>query len=220
MARIDRLIMTAVVVVVSGLAAGGCVATAATGVTMAAQKAWEDRSTEDQVTDAKITTGIYKRIVDIDKDLVLDVSVDVWEQRVMLTGAVDSTALRRQIAKTARRDKRIKVFHDQIIVVSADERDQRRKQAGKGTAKEAEKKGGFGQTMNDIWIETKIKGKLLTTRDVTSVNYFWRSVRNNVYIIGNSASAKEKKTVLGIIRGTDGVKRVKHFIKIKPRPKS
>ena len=36
-------------------------------VTNAAQKAWESRSTEDQVTDSKIHTGILDKLKDKDK---------------------------------------------------------------------------------------------------------------------------------------------------------
>ena len=82
--------------------------------------------------------------------------------------------------------------------------------------KDSGEKGGVGQTVNDVWIETKIKAKLLTASGVTSVNFFWRSVRNTVYVIGRARSTGERDKVLAIIRGTDGVKGVKHFIQIKP----
>ena len=68
------------------------------------KKAFEDRTTEDQVTDAKITTGILSRFSDKDKGLLLDVSADVWEQRVLLTGTLDSPcSSRRSITARERR---------------------------------------------------------------------------------------------------------------------
>ncbi len=208
-----KIITAAIILAFSGAFAGGCAPTAGTVLTAAAQKAWEDRSTGDQVTDAKITTGILERLADKDKDLLLDVSVDVWEQRVMLTGTLDDAKTRDGVAKLARADDRIKAFHDEIQVVSTAQRDQRRQQAEQ---KDSGEKGGVGQTVNDVWIETKIKAKLLTASGVTSVNYFWRSVRNAVYVIGRARSSGELDKVLAIIRDTDGVKGVKHFIQIKP----
>ena len=74
----------------------------------------------------------------------------------------------------------------------------------------------MGQAVNNFWIETKINAKLLLTRGVTSVNYRWRSVRDVVYLIGWSRSQDELKTVLDIIRKTEGVHDVKHFVEIKP----
>jgi len=210
-----QIITAAVVLAFSGAIAGGCAPTGGVVLTAAAQKAFEDRTTEDQVTDAKITTGILKRVADKDKDLLLDVSVDVWEQRVMLTGTLDDAKTRDGVAKLARADKRIKAFHNEIQVVSAAQRKQRRQQA---EGKDSGEKSGVGQTVNDVWIETKIKAKLLTASGVTSVNYFWRSVRNAVYVIGRARSTGERDKVLAIIRGTDGVKGVKHFIEVKPKP--
>lgn len=66
-------------------------------VTSAAQKAWESRTTEDQVTDSKIHTGILDKLKNKDKGLLLDVNVDVWEQRVMLTGTLDDAGVRSEV---------------------------------------------------------------------------------------------------------------------------
>lgn len=210
-----QIITAAVVLAFSGAIAGGCAPTGGVVLTAAAQKAFEDRTTEDQVTDAKIMTGILKRVADKDKNLLLDVSVDVWEQRVMLTGTLDDARTRGDVAKLARADKRIKAFHNEIQVVSAAQREQRRQRADR---KDSGEKSGIRQTVNDVWIETKIKAKLLTASGVTSVNYFWRSVRNAVYVIGRARSTGERDKVLAIIRGTDGVKGVTHFIEVKPKP--
>ena len=210
-----QIITAAVVLAFSGAIAGGCAPTGGVVLTAAAQKAFEDRTTEDQVTDAKIMTGILKRVADKDKNLLLDVSVDVWEQRVMLTGTLDDARTRGDVAKLARADKRIKAFHNEIQVVSAAQREQRRQRADR---KDSGEKRGIRQTVNDVWIETKIEAKLLTASGVTSVNYFWRSVRNAVYVIGRARSTGERDKVLAIIRGTDGVKGVTHFIEVKPKP--
>ena len=68
-----------------------------TVLTSAAQKAWDSRSTEDQVTDSKIHTGILDKLKNKDKGLLLDVNVDVWEQRVMLTGTLDDAGARSEV---------------------------------------------------------------------------------------------------------------------------
>ena len=213
MGSLHKTIAAAIVVTFSGAFAGGCASTGGTILTTVAQKAFEDRSTGDQVTDANVTAGILKRLADKDKNLLLDVSVDVWEQRVMLSGTLDGAGTRDGVARLARADNRIKALHNEIQVVSTAQRDHRRQQAEQ---KDSGEKGGIRQTVNDVWIETKIKAKLLTASGVTSVNYFWRSVRNTVYVIGRARSSGELDKVLAIIRGTDGVNGVKHFIQIKP----
>lgn len=179
-------------------------------VTSAAQKAWESRSTEDQVTDSKIHTGILDKIKNKDKGLLLDVSVDVWEQRVMLTGTLDDAGVRSEVESLAKQDSRIKVIHNHIQVVTKEEKEARRKQKEEG----GDEKSGAGQAVNDFWIETKIKAQLLTQSNVTSVNYFYRSVLNHIYVIGEAANAPEKSMVLSIIRATEGVKSVQEHIEV------
>lgn len=182
----------------------------ATVVTSAAQKAWENRSTEDQVTDAKIHTGILDRVKNKDKGLLLDISVDVWEQRVMLTGTLDDSSVGVAVESLAREDSRIKVLHNEIQVVTKAEKEARRKQKEEG----GDEKSGAGQAVNDFWIETKIKAQLLTSSNVGSVNYFYRSVLNKVYVIGEARNSVEKQLVLSIIKQTEGVKSVTEYIEV------
>ncbi|MBL4665235.1 MAG: BON domain-containing protein [Nitrospinaceae bacterium] len=179
-------------------------------VTSAAQKAWENRSTEDQVTDAKIHSGILDRVKNKDKGLLLDVSVDVWEQRVMITGTLDDSNVRSAIENLAREDSRIKSLHNEIQIVTKAEKEARRDQKEKGD----EEKSGAGQAVNDFWIETKIKVQLLTDTNVSSVNYFYRSVLNKVYVIGEAGSDAEEQLVLSIIKNTEGVKSVTEYIDV------
>ncbi len=179
-------------------------------VTSAAQKAWESRSTEDQVTDSKIHAEILDKLKNKDKGLLLDVNVDVWEQRVMLTGTLDDAGVRSEVESLAKQDSRIQILHNHIQVVTKAEKEARRKQKEEG----GDEKSGAGQAVNDFWIETKIKAQLLTQSNVTSVNYFYRSVLNHIYVIGEAANAPEKSMVLSIIRATEGVKSVQEHISV------
>ena len=192
-----------------------------TVIVEAAKKTMEDRVTEDQATDTKIGAGLLSSFSDKDKNLLLDVNVDVWEQRVMLTGTLSDSKVRQEVVQFARADQRVRKLYDEIQIVSKEEQAKRREAAkNKEESRDEPKKEGFGQAVNDFWIETKISAKLITTRGVTSVNYRWRSVRNIIYLIGRARSEDELKTVLEIIRGTEGVSQVKHFVEIKPVVKS
>ncbi len=192
-----------------GLGLAGCT----TVVTETAQKAWEDRSTEDQVTDTKIGAGILKRLADRDEGLLLDVSTDVWEQRVLLTGVLDNAAEKKAVEGLVGADDRIKRLYSHVKVVSKAEKESRRADA---KAKDSQDKSGVGQAVNDFWIETKIKAQLLVEKGVTSVNYRWRSVLNEAYVIGRAGSTAERDTVLRIIRATEGVEKVRSYIEVKP----
>ncbi|MDH5749186.1 MAG: BON domain-containing protein [Rhodospirillales bacterium] len=192
---------------------GGCT----TVVVETAQAAFEDRKSENQIIDAKIKAGIVERLAKRDKKLIFDISTDVWNQRTMVTGTLDSLEEKNAVVALAKKDKRIKSFYDNIQIVTPQLREQRRKDS---ETKNTSSKSGFGQFLNDFWIEAKIKAKLLTASDVTSINYRWRSVLNNIYVIGQSPDSKELSKVLGLIRSTEGVKQIKHYIRIKPNMSS
>lgn len=194
-----------------------CVALATTGCTTvvveAAKKFRENRLTDAQFTDARIGAGILSGFADKDINLLLDVNADVWELRVMLTGTVSDAKIRHDVVQMARADKRVKKIYDEIQIVSKEEQ-ARRREAIKN--KNESKNEGFNRAVNDYWIETKISAHLISTRDVISVNYRWRSIRNTIYLIGRAQSKGELKTVLDIIRSTEGVSQVKSFVEIKP----
>jgi len=174
----------------------------------------QDRSSEDQKLDAKIHAGILDRITNKDKKLLLDVSADVWEQRVMITGTLDDPQIHKEVVQLASQDNRIREFHDHVQIVSKEEKEARREQKEAHESGKEEEKGGAGQAVDDFWIETKIKAQLLTTENVTSVNYFYRSVLNQVYVIGKANSQAEKELVLNIIKETKGVQSVTEHIQI------
>ena len=179
-----------------------------------AGRVWQDRSGVDQKIDLKIHSGILKRLSDKNKGLLLDLSVDSWEKRVMITGTLDDPAVHEEVVALARQDDRIRAFYDHIQLVSREEKEARRtKKEGREKGQE-EEKSGVGQTVDDFWIETKIKAQLLTGNNITSVNYFYRSVKNQVYIIGKAKSHFEKDRVLQILKETKGVESVTEHIKV------
>lgn len=207
MIKTKRLLAAALLL---SLPLGGCTPTL---MTDAAQAPFEDRITEDQVTDLKIASYLLKRLIDLDKNLALDVGIDVWEQRLLLTGALDSAQALDQVAALAADDNRVAIVYNELRLVSTAQRDERRQQAEEHKASKVD---SVKQTVNDYWIEAKIKGLLVTAKGVKSVNYRWRSVLNTVHVIGRARSEEERDRVLAIIRDTKGVRDVKSFLEVKP----
>lgn len=181
---------------------------AQTIVSETAKAAFEDRLAEEQVVDAKIKAGIIGRITDIDKSLILDVSIDVWKNRVMMTGALSDSGTRNSVIRAAQQDSRISDFYNNIHIVSPQQQSERREWMDKA------KSGGqtVSNVVSDVWIETKISAQLISEDGVTSVNYRWRSVLGDVYIIGEASSSSELNRVLKIISDTKGVKSVKSHV--------
>lgn len=178
-----------------------------------AKKLHENRATETQFTDTKISANLMTGLAEKDVALFMDVNADVWDARVLLTGTVTDYNTRKDVVRQVRSDKRIEKIYNEIQVVSKAEQDKRRQWAQDRRTAAAQDSTASG---SDFWIETKIAAKLVTARDVTSVNYRWRSVRNILYVIGCASSRQELAQVLTLMRTTDGVARVKSFVEIKP----
>jgi len=191
------------------LGASGCTTVLSEG----AKRAVEDRHTADFFTDAQIGTSLFSALARKDASLAMDINIDVWEQRVLLTGTVADAKTRAEVAQTVRADKRVHKVFDEIQIVSADEVTRRRAAKQQAPAKE-----GLERFASDYWIETKITGQLLATRDVSSVNLRWRSVRNTVYVIGRAQSADEHRKALDAIRAVQGVAQLKSFVEVKKYP--
>ena len=174
-------------------------------ITSAAKAAFEDRLAEQQVVDAKIKAGILDRLIGIDKMLAIDLSVDVWKTRVMLTGTLSSAAVRNKVARAVQEDGRVSQFYNEVQIITEDEKATRRE--WKETAQSGADKAA--EFFDDFWIETKLTGQLLAADGVNSVNYRWRSVLGTVYLLGEAQSSKELNAVVTIIKNTKGVRALK-----------
>jgi osmotically-inducible protein OsmY len=161
-----------------------------------AQRAWEARSTQDQVRDAAIHTGILNRMMEKDPVLPLEVRTDVWEGRVLLTGKVNDLVLAAEVEHLARQDENARAVYNRIHV------------AGEGGAQES--------LAGDVWIEAQAKVLLLAEDEVRSVNYRWQVFGSQVYIIGRAGSARERDAVLRVLRRIRGVRGVHDFIEVRP----
>jgi len=130
------------------------------------------------------------------------------------SGTLDEPAVHKEVVALARQDVRIREFYDHIQLVSKEEKEARRTKKQEHEKAKEEEKSGIGQTVDDFWIETKIKAQLLTGQNITSVNYFNRSVKNKVYVIGKAKSHFEKDRVLQILKKTKGVESVTEHIEV------
>jgi osmotically-inducible protein OsmY len=193
------------------LCCSGCTTVLSEG----AKRVAENRNASDFLTDAQIGAGLFSTLAQKDPGLALDIHIDVWEQRVLLTGTVADARTRVDVVQTLRADKRVQKVYDEIQIVSVEELVRRRAARSKG---DANKKEGLERFANDYWIETKITGQLLATRDVSSVNLRWRSVRNTVYVIGRAQSGDEHRKALDAIRSVEGVAQLKSFVEIRKYP--
>ncbi|MDA0241503.1 MAG: BON domain-containing protein [Proteobacteria bacterium] len=161
----------------------------------------EDRSSTDIATDIKIQTKITAKIVRGMKTGVLSISTDVYEQDVLLTGAVEEAKYKTQAEKLAREVEGIKKLFNEIRVVKAVEKD----------------KGTVENFVDDTVIESKINALLLDGSGVNVTNFRWRSVGGHVFLFGRALSQAEHAKATKIAQGIKNVVSVKNLAKIRPK---
>jgi osmotically-inducible protein OsmY len=128
------------------------------------------------------------------RDLFLDVNTNVYEDRVLLTGSVESVSDKRRATLLVRSIKGVKRVINELQVTDD---------------------GSLQETANDLWIETKLKARLVGAKGVSSINYRWRSVNGVVYFIGVAQDREELAKVVRIARGTGHVNKVVTHVRIK-----
>ena len=166
--------------------AAGC--SQPTGLLNVASSPAEDRSLAALRDDTEISLAINEVLLGKKyRDLFFEVSTDVYEGNVLLTGTVKAAANRDRAADLVRAVKKVKRIVNELQVTTD---------------------YSPGIAANDLWIETKLKVLLLGTGDVRSINFRWRAVRGTVYLIGAARSQAELDAVLDVIRSTDRVRRV------------
>ena len=167
-----------------------------TGLVNVASSPAEDRSLQTLHDDAAITLDINEALIGKQySDLFAELSTDVYERVVMMTGTVKFAKNKRRATDLARGVKGVKRIINELQVTSD---------------------YGPGAAANDLWIETKLKVKLLGTKGIRSINYRWRSVNGVVYVIGAGRSQKEINTLLNVIRTTDRVNKVVNHAWVRP----
>ena len=167
-----------------------------TGLVNVASSPAEDRSFETLRDDAAITFDINEKLIGKQySDLFAEVSTDVYEHVVLLTGTVKYAQNKQRATDLVRSVKGVKRVINELQVTED---------------------YGPGAAANDLWIETKLKVRLLGTKDIRSINYRWRSVNGTVYLIGAGRSQQEMNTVLNVVRTTERVKKVVNHAWVRP----
>ncbi len=161
----------------------------------------EDRSSGDIATDLKIKASITADVVDKMGTDVVSISVDVYEQDVMLTGVVDKASQKEQADQLAQAVEGVKKVHNEILVIKAVDKE-------KGVVE------GF---VDDSVIEGKINALLLDGQGVNVTNFRWRSVGGRVFLFGRALSNPELKKAIGIVRSIKNVTGVTSRVKVRAK---
>jgi len=169
----------------------------------AVEAAAEDRSSSDIAKDLEIKAKITAEVIDKLGKEVISINSDVYEQDVMLTGAVEKKELKAQAEALTRKIEGVGKIYNKIRYIAPADKE----------------KGVVESFVGDAVIEGKINALLLDGKDVNVTNFRWRSIGGDVYLFGRALSRAEKTKATRIVKGIKNVKSVTNLAKIKPKKK-
>jgi osmotically-inducible protein OsmY len=126
------------------------------------------------------------------------VSVTVVESRVLLTGAVRADADRDEAARLAWQAEGVREVINEIQVTEG---------------------GDLADIGRDVWITTRLRGQILTDREISDINYSIETVNGVVYLMGIAQNDAEIVRVTDHARTISGVRRVVSHVILKTDPR-
>ena len=154
----------------------------------------EERSFNNFVEDTIILAQLKNAYFSNNEKIFFNVSVEVTEGRVLLTGSVEQIDERIEATKLAwgiegvnEVINEIQISNDESILDYAD----------------------------DLIMKTKINAKLLLDKDILNLNYSVEVVNGVVYLIGIAQSQEELNSVIIISENTYGVQNVINYVRLK-----
>lgn len=153
------------------------------------------RTKEEVAADAEIAAGASSRLLEDKRAEWAGVSILVFQQHVVIAGAVKGAEARRIVEQVVRKDRRIRSLHNELRTADA------------------------GSLVRDTALEAEINGSLTSAPGVSSVNMRWSAVGGHVVLMGVAQSKTEADRAMERIRDISGVKSAKSLLRIVPPAK-
>lgn len=171
---------------------GGC-AVAVGGAAVVGVAAYEERSVLTVAKDTSTASKVRLRLLDISQQHAAQVGTEVFEGRVLLTGAVKTEKMRAEAVKAAWSVEGVKAVINEIQLNET----------------------GFLDTARDSWITTQLSTKLTFDKDIHAINYSIETVNHIVYLMGVAQSQAELDRVIGHARNVGYVRKVISHVRVK-----
>ena len=167
-------------------AAVGAGATAGVGIA-------QERGLKQAAIDTALSAQIMEKFIQADIKLPTEIGVEVYENRALLTGAVEYPETADKAVKLAWQVDGIKEVLNEI-------------QVGK--------KSGVTDLAHDSWITAQLRAKMTFDEDIYAINYSIETVNGVVYLIGIAQSPAELEKVKAHASGLKYVRRVVSHVRV------
>ena len=169
----------------------------------------ESRTTGQTIKDATTTAAIKSSLLADDRTEGFDINVDTVNGHVTLRGGADSLADKLAAGDIAAGTDGVVSVDNQIIVAA--EGTATRQAANQATAsgEARELLDDAGNSIDDAWITSKVKSKLLADRDVKGMEIDVTTKGNVVYLSGVVEADWVRSEAIQLAQGTRGVREVR-----------
>tara|TARA_Y100000588_G_scaffold343821_1_gene389569 strand:- start:579 stop:1232 length:654 start_codon:yes stop_codon:yes gene_type:complete len=180
-----------------------------------AEKIVEDREHEEQIFDFSMRSGIVSGLMGLDPNTLLEVNVDVWNRKVLLTGKTRDYLMYKKIRKYVLNYPNVEKLYNEITYT-------KKKKINDMVSGECKKIVNLRESndrhsvLGDFLINQTIRLKLLALGNSSIFNTQWRTIEGEVFLIGEAYNLKNKKRIVHVICGITDVVSVKSFIEIRP----
>lgn len=175
-------------------ALAGCASTVIGAGAVAGNAAMQDRGFVKTVADTATETKINANLLSYSAELFVDVSVEVYEGRALLTGKVKRTNDRIEAVRVAWNVSGVREVINEIQV---------------------EDTSDLLDAARDHWVTAELATKITFDKQIKSINYSIDTVNGTVYLMGIAQSEAELDRVRNHARQLAYVRRVVSYMRIK-----
>ena len=147
------------------------------------------------VDDLTVKTNIQNAWLKTNPLMQRDLTVTVYEGRVLLTGAAPTPEFKAQAKEVASRVSGVRTIYDEIEVAPSE---------------------SAWDSAKDTWISSRVRTELAFTPNIRSANYTVETANKSVYLIGSARSQSELDIAANAARTTPDVKRVVSYVEVRP----
>ncbi len=172
---------------------GGCAGTVVGAGAAVGVAAFEERSVVTVARDGVIAAKIRLALFDAGEKYITRIGIEVYEGRVLLTGAAPDEAMRAEAVRIAWKAEGVKDVLNEVQISDA----------------------GFVDAARDSWITARLTASLTLDQAVLAINYSVETVNGIVYLIGVAQNPTELQRVIAHAHQIGYVRKVIPHVRVK-----
>ena len=153
-----------------------------------------DRSFGTVVDDATIKINIAAKFINSNENLFIDISTNILEGRVLLTGLVDNQEIRIDAVRKVWEVDGVNEIVNEIQI------------GNRESVKE------YAQ---DLWINTQVRGLAAKTIGLRSISYNFETIKGKVYIAGITSRPNQLEELIEVAKTVKGVTEIINYVIVK-----